>query len=283
MGAKNLVILGIFAALFALSKAQNGTRGCNIGNFNNCSALTFGAYLGVTQADLWTDPSLFADQLANAYSVRANSVNDISLFCNVFAQFYNCLVNVQEFEVERCLGFLGFIDRGQSPANAYAFDGILTQMLFVCGPGFHMIEDPPIFDCIQNTWKNFRAQTNALMQAYIANITHDTTNACTYAKALQDGWKAIFASQKCQANNRASAGGFWACASMYAYTTAQFGHCRHQNTCEFAMTYTFIKDWVREDESGRVLVRIPPTWQQDTDGVWTLENEKWIDQNGNKI
>ena len=49
------------------------------------------------------------------------------------------------------------------------------------------------------------------------------------------------------------------------------------------MTYTFIKDWVREDESGNVLVRIPPTWHQDTDGVWTLENEKWIDHNGNKI
>lgn len=276
MGARNLLVLALFAGFCTVADAQ--TRGCNITNFNTCSQTYIGAPLGIPPADLWKYPDLFEDQLANKYTNGSNSLNDIANFCNIFSNFYNCLVDYNENQVERCLGYLGFIDRGVDPLSAYAFDGILSQFLFVCGAGFHMVEDAPILDCVKNTWYNYRDGLRALLYSYQSNITnHNDPNAvCGYAKTLQNGWASIFASGKCTANNRKSAGNFFGCASMFAYTTAQFSHCRHVNTCEFAITYTSFMDYfVMENEDGSVNIRIPPTWmRKEGSGELYLEPEK---------
>jgi len=267
-----LAIIATFTLVYGQTLPPQ--QGCNRVTFLNCSTNTIGSYLGTDSGELWSSPAKLYARLADMYTITSQSIGDIVTLCNSLAQFYDCLGQQQ---LDSCLGYIGLINQGLSPADGYAIDGTLSMYLHVCGAGFYMAEDPAIFDCVQNTWRNFRSQTDMLLDSYRSNIAHDITNACKYAQDLQNAWAALFKTKKCNdpGVNRAPAGGFWACASVHAYTTIQFQHCNRVNTCEFAMTFN-TRLYVREDEAGRTWVRIPPTWRKDTKGVWYLEDEKWV-------
>jgi len=269
MISSSLKVLAL-CALLSLGHGQGPfDQPCDMNVFQTC-AFKLGDYLGTSYTLLFNDYFLF-DALYSKF-VSAQSLTDVATMCNALTNFYTCL----DPTFEQCLSPLGWVNQGKSPAQAFMNDGILRQYAFICGAGFSILNDPTSFNCIQTTYRNnYDALVNQTLRVYMTSVAYDPANACQYAATLQTSWAAILSNTTCFQNLRENVAKFFGCGAALEYTSAQFRHCMHQNTCAWAAQWTNVLKYLKT-ENGVTYLRIPPHPEQDGNGEWFQESEKWI-------
>ncbi|KAE9556126.1 hypothetical protein FO519_000614 [Halicephalobus sp. NKZ332] len=270
MVSSSLKVLAL-CALLTLGQGQGGPfdQPCDMNVFQNC-ANTLGEFLGTSYIVLFNDLFLF-DGLYNKF-VSATGPSDVATMCNALTTFYSCL----DPTFEQCLSPLGWVNQGKSPAQAFLNDGILRQYTFICGAGFQLLNEPVTFNCIQTTYRNnYDALVNQTLRVYMNSVAYDPANSCKYAETLQTSWAAIISNTTCFQNKRQHVASFFGCGAALEYTSAQFRHCMHQNTCAWAANWTNVMKYLKS-ENGVTYLRVPAHPEQDKFGEWFQAEEKWI-------
>uniref|UniRef100_A0A0K0G3D2 Secreted protein n=1 Tax=Strongyloides venezuelensis TaxID=75913 RepID=A0A0K0G3D2_STRVS len=264
-----LKLVTVFVIAVALANGQTQVDNyCNQIQFNNCKH-QFANTLGLSPDLIFKNASDFRIQVATLFYMGKNSVNNWVNLCNSFTSFYQCL---GQFNYVECLSPVGLIVQGASPNDAFDFDGTFRQYQFECSVGFVPYDDN--YNCLASTWANGASQLIALSTSYRKNVNHDPNNACTYAKNLQDGYAQIFGSLNCKTNKKWAT--WWGCSIANEYASAQFRHCNHVNKCPFDQIITS-NSMVKFDENGKLMVKIPKTWEKnEVTGEYYQEEEKWL-------
>uniref|UniRef100_A0A7E4W833 G_PROTEIN_RECEP_F2_3 domain-containing protein n=1 Tax=Panagrellus redivivus TaxID=6233 RepID=A0A7E4W833_PANRE len=271
--ASSLVVLLCILGAATLGSAQGPGGGpCDKANFTSCTAL-FASSLGVSQSAIFSDFFL-NEALFNKFTT-GKDLSDVVQLCNFISEFYGCVTPRQ---LRSCMSPLGWVSQGYSPAQAYINDGTFSQWGYICGVGISLFNDDPSLKCIRQTWANNYAtlRDNTLIP-YIRNATHDPTNACTYAKNLQDSWSNVFATGNCHAALRDPIGRFFGCATGEAYTTSEFRHCAHENNCDWEASWTNPTSYKFISViNGVNHLRVLPYYEQNADGEFYLTEERYV-------
>ncbi|KAK0399490.1 hypothetical protein QR680_003073 [Steinernema hermaphroditum] len=268
-------VFSVFAVLAIVTVSavnnRNPQTNCNQPSFN-ANTHGLGTALGLDPSTLWSNPETLQKNLNQL--LTKGGLNELTSGCNAFNNFY---AGLGRDNIRFCLGPLGFIKRGKSPSDAWGFDGVLRQNRFQCGSGYYITQyhQGQMLSCIQNTVKNNIDKLNNVTHSYRSNVEHDQLQACKYVGILQKTYTQIFAKGAC-ARVDAQLAGFWACEGQSQYISAQFPHCVYTNRCDFSTVTQFSEEYVRVNESGDMLIYIPPTWKKNAQGELFQEPEMWI-------
>jgi hypothetical protein len=263
----------LILAIAGNSYAQMPGFNCDMGNFQSCSSI-FASYLGVSTTNIFDEMFLFRG-LFDKFTT-GTAVSDVVNLCNAISNFYTCVTVGQ---INQCMSPLGWVNQGKSPAQAYINDGTLRQWAFMCGVGLDLFNDANSYDCIRKTFNNnFKQLVDGALNPYMQNVAFDPANACNYTEQLQIAWANVFyTSPVCYNDRRENVAQFIGCAAAMEYTSAQFGHCMHKNSCKWTARWTnpaYVKKI-----NGVMHLKVVPYWQKDKDGKLYQTEEKWIPLN----
>uniref|UniRef100_A0A914Z1M7 Secreted protein n=1 Tax=Panagrolaimus superbus TaxID=310955 RepID=A0A914Z1M7_9BILA len=263
----------VILAVIGNSYAQRPGYNCDMNNFQSCTSV-FADFLGVSSTNVFDELFLLRG-LYNKFTT-GQSVGDVVNLCNQISNFYTCLTTDQ---IRQCLSPLGWVNQGKSPAQAYINDGTLRQWAFLCGVGLDLFQDPNSYDCIRRTFaNNFKQLVDGALYPYMQNIAFDPANACNYSEQLQIAWTNIFYnSSVCYNDRREYTAQFIGCAAALEYTSAQFSHCMHQNSCKWIARWSNIS-YLKEID-GVMHLKVVPYWQKDKDGKLYQTKESWMPLN----
>ncbi|CAJ0936876.1 unnamed protein product, partial [Mesorhabditis belari] len=264
-------ILGI-AALFGVIYAQQGQPDtCDGIRFQACT-VGLGDFWGADPNAIWETPSLFAETI-NQRFLAPYELSNLVKVCNGLALFYQCLARRN---LNACLGPIGWVGRGRSPATAFAFDGMISSLLFQCGPGFNSLAgNPNVTSCLQRVTVNYDAQIQQFYRSYELNVTHDPNSACTYGQSLVNGISGIYSAGPCLPYQGHAQ--WYSCEMTRNYVFSQFTHCQHVITCPKATSAARdFSHMIRDGADGEKEFLLPAHWDMDSSGNWMMTDARWI-------
>jgi len=261
----------IIAMLVAVCSAQQTT--CDDVRFQYCTNQMAGM-LQMNATGFWNDPNVLRSGLQAIFTRTIGDINSLVMPCNAQQLFFQCL---GPQNIGLCLGFLGFLRRGRTPAQAYAFDGILEQQQHMCSTGFFVSRaNMAAFSCMQRVTANFDSTLQTCYQTYLTNIDHEPALACTYAATLLSCYQTPFRTN-CMPDQQIA--GWWSCETQRRYASIQFPTCTSL-TCALTPTretLDYIDRHSKVDEHNVQLYKIPAKWIQDIDGQWKfVDSDQWI-------
>lgn len=267
-----MMLLKSLLVLIVVLEPFDAQTTCNDVHFQACT-VPLANMLQVDSVGFWNDPEALRNILQNRFTATTNGDRtNLTLISNSLMLFLQCLGPTN---IGFCLGPIGFIRRGRSPEQAYAFDGILAQHQFMAGAGFFGVSDASL-SCIQRIVLNFNSTLRTCLQTYMTNIVHDPDGGCTYASDLLNCYQAPFR-QQCPAGQQQNQGGWWACETQRRYATQQYVTCTNL-ACSLtpsAETLDYIERHSKT-ENNMLKYKMPAKWTKVGSDWKYVEHDEWI-------